>query len=125
MLYEADQRTLAPEALLEERIADPGREAALPAYAVRIVRGVVEQRERIDEFVATYSHGWTLERMPAIDRSLLRIGTWEILFNAEVPDTVAIAEAVDLAQLLSTDDSPAFVNGLLSRLAELKETLLA
>ena len=70
----------------------------------------------IDELLATYSHGWTIDRMPAVDRALLRIGTWEILFNDDVPDAVAIDEAVD-CPALSTDDSPGFVNGLLGRLS--------
>jgi N utilization substance protein B len=74
---------------------------------------------------ATHSHGWTIERMPAVDRVLLRLGAWEILFNDDVPDAVAVDEAVDLARALSTDESPAFVNGLLGRLVDLKPTLLA
>ena len=125
VLYEADQRGVEPTRMLADRVAFPGTEAALPAYALEIVEGVIAHLARIDELIATYSHGWTLERMPAVDRALLRIGTWEVLFNTEVPDAVAVSEAVELAHELSTDDSPAFVNGLLGRIAELKETLLA
>jgi N utilization substance protein B len=83
---------------------------------------VTARRERIDELLSTYSQGWTLERMPAVDRALLRIGAFEVLFADEVPDAVAVNEAVDLARSLSTDDSPAFVNGLLGRIVELKPT---
>lgn len=125
VLYEADQRGIDPARMLADRVAFSGTEAALPAYALEIVQGVIAHLARIDELVATYSHGWTLERMPAVDRAVLRIGTWEILFNPDVPDAVAVSEAVELARELSTDDSPSFVNGLLGRIAELKETLLA
>ena len=125
VLYEADQRGVDPEGMLADRVEYSGTEAALPAYTLEIVGGVIANLARIDELISTYSHGWTLERMPAVDRAVLRIGTWEILFNSDVPDAVAVSEAVELAHELSTDDSPTFVNGLLGRIAELKETLLA
>ena len=82
-------------------------------------------RDRIDELLAEHSQGWTLDRMPAVDRNILRIGVYELLWAAGVPDGVAISEAVLLARELSTDDSPAFVNGLLARLLELKPELEA
>jgi N utilization substance protein B len=83
-------------------------------YTATLVRGVVEHRERIDEVLTTYSKGWTLGRMPAVDRNVLRIGVYELLWgDSDVPDTVAVSEALHLVQELSTDDSPAFVNGLL------------
>lgn len=125
VLFEADQRGLDVIEVLARRIAEPGTEAALPQYAVELVEGVAERRERIDEILATHSHGWTVERMPAVDRALLRVGTWEVLYNDDVPDAVAVSEAVELAGTLSTDDSPAFVNGLLGRVVDLKPTLLA
>lgn len=125
VLFESDQRGVDTLELLARRLVDPGREAPLPQYAVDLVEGVVAHRERIDELLATYSHGWSIERMPAVDRALLRIGTWEVLFNDDVPDAVAVDEAVELARTLSTDESPAFVNGLLGRFVELKPTLLA
>ena len=125
VLFEAEQRGLDPVGLLAARIAEPGTEAALPQYSVEIVEGVVDHSERIDELLATHSHGWTIERMPAVDRILLRLGTWEILFNDDVPDAVAVDEAVELARSLSTDESPVFVNGLLGRIVDLKPTLLA
>ncbi|QAY71088.1 transcription antitermination factor NusB [Xylanimonas protaetiae] len=124
ILFEAEQRGFDPVRLLRDRIEKPLTESPVPQYAADVVEGVVAHRERIDELLETYSNGWTIERMPAVDRALLRIGTWEILFNADVPDAVAIDEAVDLASQLSTDDSPAFVNGLLGRIVELKPTLL-
>jgi N utilization substance protein B len=118
VLFEADQRGIDPLKLVADRVADPA--AILPEYAVTLVQGVVEHRERIDELLSTYAHGWTLERMPAVDRAVLRLGAWELLYNDDVPDAVAIDEAVQLAQSLSTDESPGFVNGLLARLLTVK-----
>ena len=95
------------------------------SYTVDIVDGVTARQEAIDEFLETYSQGWTLERMPSVDRIILRIGTWELLYNDDVPDGVAVSEAVALAKTLSTDESPSFINGLLGRLQQLKPSLLA
>jgi len=95
----------------------------VPEYSVTLVEGVVAHAERIDEALSTYAHGWTLDRMPAVDRVILRLATWELVHNDDVPDDVVINEAVTLAGELSTDESPAFVNGLLSRLRSLKATL--
>ena len=125
VLFEAEQRQLNPMTLLAQRITEPGTEASLPQYSLEIVEGVVAEQERIDELLATHAHGWTLDRMPAVDRGLLRIGTWEVLYNDDVPDAVAVDEAVELARSLSTDDSPTFVNGLLGRIVDLKPMLLA
>jgi len=124
VLFEADQRALPPIELLAARLAEPGTQAALPQYSVDLVEGVVERLAQIDELIATYAHGWTLDRMPAVDRAVLRLGAWEILYNDDVPDAVAVDEAVELARVLSTDDSPTYVNGLLGRLVDLKPTLL-
>ena len=120
VLFEADQRGLDPLRLLAERAAG---EPPLPEYAVTLVQGVAARQERIDELLATYAHGWTLERMPAVDRCVLRLAAWELLYNDEVPDAVAIDEAIELVRSLSTEDSPGFVNGLLARLLEIKPTL--
>ncbi|UZN05175.1 transcription antitermination factor NusB [Cellulomonas sp. S1-8] len=125
VLFEAEQRGLDVAELLARRVVEPGTEASLPQYSVDLVEGVLAKAERIDELLATHAHGWTVARMPAVDRALLRIGTWEILWNDDVPDAVAIDEAVSLARELSTDESPAFVNGLLGRIVVLKPTLLA
>ncbi|MFE6970286.1 transcription antitermination factor NusB [Isoptericola sp. NPDC057653] len=124
ILFEAEQRGLDPQVLVADRVIEPHTEAAVPQYTVDLVEGVVAHRERIDELLATYSQGWSVDRMPAVDRALLRIGTWELIYNDDVPDAVAVDEAVDLAGQLSTDDSPSFVNGLLGRLVEIKPTLL-
>ncbi|GAB2470212.1 transcription antitermination factor NusB [Xylanimonas ulmi] len=125
ILFEAEQRGVDAVGLLRERVARPLTESPVPQYAADVVEGVSAHRDRIDELLETYSNGWTIERMPAVDRALLRIGAWEILFNDDVPDAVAIDEAVDLAAQLSTDDSPSFVNGLLARLVDIKPTLLS
>ena len=118
VLFEADQRGLDPVKLVADRLASGT--VPMPEYAVTVVEGVTAHQERIDELLSTYSHGWTLDRMPAVDRAALRLGTWELLYNDDVPDAVAIDEAVELVQSLSTDDSPGFVNGLLARLLEIK-----
>ena len=124
VLFEAEQRDVAPLTMLADRIASPGTEAALPQYACELIEGYDAHAARIDEVLETYSNGWTLDRMPAVDRAILRLATWEIVFNDDVPDPVAIDEAVELASGLSTDESPSFVNGLLARIMELKPTLL-
>ena len=108
--------------LVTMRSNDP--DYPMKEYAVEIVTGITEKQVEIDEIISTYSEGWTLDRMPAVDRSLLEIGTWEMLFNDEVPDKVAIDEAVSLARQFSTDDSPGFVSGLLSRILDVKPTLI-
>ena len=97
-------------------LADPKRNSSWP-YAREIVVGITEHGDEIDELIETYAQGWTIPRMPAVDRALIRMGIWEILYNDDVPDNVAISEAVELASEFSTDDSASFVNGLLARVA--------
>lgn len=117
LLFEADQRGANLSDVLAERIALSGRETPLPPYSIDIVRGVIDHWMRINELIQDASAEWTIDRMPAVDRALLRIGAWEILFNDEVPAGVAIDEAVELAADLSTDDSSRFVNGVLGSIA--------
>lgn len=124
LLFESEQRALNVGDLLTQRLEAPTTQHALPEYTVDLVRGVLQHWTAINEVLETYSQGWPLERMPAVDRSLLRLATWEIVWNDQVPDGVAIAEAVALAQGLSTEESPRFVNGLLARVAEVKPTLV-
>jgi transcription antitermination protein NusB len=121
VLFEAELRDQPVLEVLAERAADES--PPLPGYAADLVRGVHEHQERIDGLLAEYAQGWALERMPAVDRNLLRIGAYELLWADDIPDAVAISEAVQLARDLSTEGSPAFVNGLLARLLELKPTL--
>ena len=121
VLFEAELRGLPVLDLLAERIT-MGSPPVSP-YAADLVRGVTVHRARIDELMGEYAEGWTLDRMPAVDRNVLRIGLYELLWADDVPDGVAISEAVLLARDLSTDASPAFINGLLARVADLKPSL--
>ena len=121
VLFECEVRRADPVATVAERAAEA--DPPVNPYTVTLVEGVQENQARIDELLGTYSIGWTLERMPTVDRNLLRIAAYEILYADDVPDTVAISEAVHLASELSTDESAAFVNGLLARLVEVKPSL--
>lgn len=121
MLFQADVRGEPLDAIVEaeaKRAAgEPDREASW-LYAREIVDGVADHRDEIDELIASYAQGWTLERMPNVDRALLRLSAWEVLHNPEVPTAVAIDEAVELAKEYSTDDSSRFVNGVLGKIAQ-------
>jgi N utilization substance protein B len=123
LLYEADQRGLNIGELLEQRLEAPTTQHPLPEYTATLVRGVLTHWTEISDVLNTYSQGWPVERMPAVDRAALRLGTWEVVWNEEVPDVVAIAEAVELVQAMSTDESPKFVNGMLARISTVKMTL--
>jgi transcription antitermination protein NusB len=121
VLFEAEVRGDPVLDLLNERVADG--EPPVAPYAVDLVQGVQAHRDRIDELLSTYAEDWTLARMPAVDRNILRIGAYELLWADDIPDGVAISEAVALARDLSTDASPAFVNGLLAKLLKVKPEL--
>lgn len=123
VLYESDLRASDPIATLRERVAlaDP----PISDYAIELVEGVHDHAVRIDEILSAYSEGWTIERMPGVDRAILRLGLFELLWAADVPHPVAIDEAVELAKLLSTDESPRFVNGVLARVLGDRDELLA
>jgi len=116
ILFEADQRDSPVLDLLAERIALGS--PPVSAYAADLVRGVTAHAARIDELISQYAEGWTLDRMPAVDRNVLRIGVYELLWADDVPDAVVIDEAVELAKALSTDDSPAYVNGVLGAILD-------
>jgi N utilization substance protein B len=113
LLYEADIRAADPISTLAERVAlaDP----PINDYTVALVEGVVGRQGEIDRLLTEYSEGWTLDRMPGVDRAILRVGLYELLWGDDIPDAVAIDEAVELAKTLSTDESPRFVNGMLGR----------
>ena len=123
VLFEAEQRSVSAFDVLKSRREQTDQ--IVNPYTLEIVEGVVSHQVAIDEFLETYSQGWTLDRMPSVDRIILRIGTWELLYNDDVRDGVAVSEAVALAKTLSTDESPSFINGLLGRLQQLKPSLLA
>ena len=113
VLYESEIRATEPVRTLAERVAlaDP----PVSDYTVELVEGVQQHLARIDDLLTRYAEGWTLQRMPDVDRAVLRLGIYELLWRADVPQAVAIDEAVELAKALSTDDSPRFVNGILAR----------
>ena len=111
-LYEADEKGQDFLSLLAERIEEPGAQTPLPDYAIEIVRGVADHRREIDYMLNEHSTGWKVRRMAVVDRNILRIAAWEIIFNDDVPDRVAIDEALGLAKTLSDGDSPAFIHGL-------------
>jgi N utilization substance protein B len=118
ILFESDLRGLDPVTLLAERVGAPGL-PPVSDYTVSLVQGVAAHRDDIDRMLAEHARGWAVERMPAVDRAVLRLGVFELLFSDEVDDAVAIDEAIELARSLSTDDSPRFVNGVLGAIATL------
>ena len=122
VLFESEVRGLPLDGTLEERLA--AQDPPIGDYSVELVRGVREHQERIDALLTTYSHGWTLDRMPSVDRNVLRLGVYELLYADGVPDAVAMSEAVSMVRELSTDDSPSFVNGVLGGILRDKATLV-
>jgi len=129
ILFEADLRGVDPKIILADtlaRIRAQGPDGTIPAiqpYAITLIEGVLEHVDRIDDVIDLHSDGWALDRMPIVDRNVLRIGAYELLWQKDVPDAVVLDEAVSLVRRMSTDDSPQFVNGLLARLSEVKESL--
>lgn len=121
VLYASELRSENAVGALERAVEDG--EGPTNAYTSELVHGVVEHRARIDELLAEYSQGWTLDRMPAVDRNVLRLGVYELLYVDDVPDAVAVSEAMSLVRDLSTDDSPSFVNGILGSIQRHKSTI--
>ena len=119
LIYASEMRNRSAVEALEE----VGEDRPLNDYTVELVHGVTEHRSRLDEVIAQYAEGWTLSRMPAVDRNVLRLATYEVLFVDDVPDAVAVSEALNLVRDLSTDESPAFVNGVLGNIVRDRETL--
>ena len=110
VLYEADLRGSDPLAVLQDRMETP---PPVPEHTVRLVEGVAEHAARIDTLIEAHASNWSLDRLPDVDRAILRMAVFELLWADDVPDVVVIDEAVELAKALSTDDSPAYVNGVL------------
>jgi transcription antitermination protein NusB len=123
ILFECEVRGIGLGATLDERVI--AGEPPVNEYTVTLIRGVVEHQARIDELLSTYAEGWSLDRMPAVDRNALRLGVYEVLYVDEVPDAVAVSEAMNLVRDLSTDDSPAFVNGVLGNIVRNKPAISA
>jgi N utilization substance protein B len=120
VLYASEMRNRSTvEALEQQSEAGPVND-----YTITLVEGVTEHRERLDEVISTYSQDWTLARMPAVDRNVLRLATFEVLFVDDVPDAVAVSEALNLVRDLSTDESPAFVNGVLGNIVRDRDSLV-
>ena len=111
LLYEAEVKGVPTAAVLAELPVEPA------PFAVELVTGVAEHEAEVDGYIRSYAHDWALERMPALDRALLRMGIFELLHRPDVPTGVAISEAVELAQQFSTDESARFVNGMLAHIA--------
>ncbi len=119
LLFEADARGLTPAEVADARNALAEQQAdvsALNPYTMTVARGVTQHAAHIDDLIAAHLQGWTLDRLPAVDRSILRVAVWELLHATDVPEPVAVDEAVELAKKLSTDDSPGFVNGVLGQI---------
>lgn len=122
VLYASELRSESPVEALDRAIAEG--EGPTNDYTATLVRGVVEHQARIDELLSSYSEGWELSRMPAVDRNVLRLGVWELLYAEDVPDPVAVSEAMALVTELSTDESPQFVNGILGAIVRNKQTIV-
>ena len=109
--------------LAAERAEHSANHTPAPAYARQILAGVADHLAEVDEAIETYTQGWALARMPAVDRAIARVATWEIVWNDNVDAPVAVDEAITLARMLSTDDSPRYLSGLLGRIGDLADTL--
>ncbi|MET9363469.1 transcription antitermination factor NusB [Streptomyces sp. NPDC006632] len=126
ILFEADQRGESVQTVLADWVRhsrSDDRQPPVAEYTMQLVEGYAGHVDRIDDLISTYAVDWTLDRMPVVDRNILRLGTYELVWEDETPDAVVIDEAVQLAKEFSTDDSPAFVNGMLARFKDLKPSL--
>lgn len=122
LLYEADIRNQSAIVIHDARKTET--DALIREYTSLLLQGISDNRRKIDELISTYAEGWDMDRMPAVDRNILRIGIYELLWSTEVPDSVAINEALELAKTLSTDESARYVNGILGRIASIKEDIV-
>ena len=122
ILFECEVRGTPLGETLDDRVL--ANEPPVNEYTVTLIRGVIEHQARIDEVISSYAQGWSLERMPTVDRNVLRLGVLEVLFVEETPDAVAVSEAMNLVRDLSTDESPGFVNGVLGNIVRDKATLV-
>ncbi len=125
LLYEADIRSQAPADLLALRdVVEEGPDARpIREYTKELISGISDNRRKIDELISTYAQGWDMDRLPAVDRNILRLGIYEILWCKDLDDAVAIDEALNLARELSTDDSAGYIHGVLGRISNIKESL--
>ena len=122
LLYEADIRGRVAVDLLSSRMSD--EEVYIREYTAQLLEGVASARKKIDELITLHAQGWDMDRMPAVDRNILRIAIYELLWSTEIPDKVAISEALELAKTLSTDDSVAYINGVLATIAANRDDIV-
>lgn len=125
ILYESDIRSTSPEGILESRsIPEEGPDARpLREFTSELVTGVAQNKRKIDELITTYAQGWDMDRLAAVDRNILRIGIYEIVWVDTLEDGIAIDEALTLARDLSTDDSASFIHGLLGKISSIKDAV--
>ena len=125
LLYEGDIRGQAPADLLASReVVDEGPDARpIREYTKELISGIADNRRKIDELISTYAQGWDMDRLPAVDRNILRLGIYEIVWSADLDDGIAIDEALTLAQELSTDESAGYIHGVLGRISSIKESI--
>lgn len=122
LLYEADIRGRVAVDLLSSRMSDD--EVYIREYTAQLLEGVASARKKIDELITLHAQGWDMDRMPAVDRNILRIAIYELLWSTEIPDKVAISEALELAKTLSTDDSVSYINGVLATIAANRDDIV-
>jgi N utilization substance protein B len=125
LLYEADIRGTSAADLLELRDTTEDGPDARPIrdFTKELIAGVAENKRKIDELITTYAQGWDMDRLPAVDRNILRLGIYEIVWNADLDDGIAIDEALTLAKELSTDESAGYIHGVLGRISSIKESI--
>ncbi len=125
LLYEADIRKVDLLQLMTERnLLDEGPDARpIREFTRELISGVSEHKRKIDELITTYAQGWDMDRLPAIDRNILRLAIFEIVWSSELPDAVAIDEALTLAKEISTEESAGYIHGVLGRIASIKESI--
>ena len=125
LLYEGDIRGQEPAELLVLRdVIEEGPDSRpIREYTKELISGIADNRRKIDELISTYAQGWDMDRLPAVDRNILRLGIYEILWCKDLDDAVAIDEALNLARELSTDDSAGYIHGVLGRISNIKDSL--
>ena len=126
ILYESDIRSISAIATLEARdVVEDGPDARpIREFTKELISGVSENKRKIDELIATYAQGWDMDRLAAVDRNILRLGIYEIVWSDDLADGIAIDEAISLAKDLSTDDSATFIHGLLGKISSIKESII-
>ncbi|ASR03528.1 transcription antitermination factor NusB [Gordonia rubripertincta] len=122
LLFEAEAKKVSPAQLVAERreyVRSDESVGSIHDYTATVINGLADDQDQIDAVISSHLREWTLERLPAVDRAIMRLATWELFNSLDVDTIVVVDEAVELAKELSTDDSPAFVNGVLAKIAEL------